>query len=124
MARPARSTRSALRLVAALPLGGLVGCTGGPPQVCSLELLESSVSVDIGALPVDPATVGALLCVEFYADDASQLPPRLDALERDLQGATLGYRYFHALDAAAQLLQKPFTPGSLARKVREVLDMR
>ena len=28
------------------------------------------------------------------------------------------------LDPATQLLQKPFTPGSLARKVREVLDPR
>jgi Fe-S oxidoreductase/FAD/FMN-containing dehydrogenase len=27
---------------------------------------------------------GALLCVEFYADDSGALPPRLDALERDL----------------------------------------
>jgi FAD/FMN-containing dehydrogenase/Fe-S oxidoreductase len=45
---------------------------------------------------------GALLCVEFYADDASELPARLHALERDLQAAGLGYRYFHALDPAAQ----------------------
>ena len=34
----------------------------------------------------DPA---ALLCVEFYADRAEDLPPRLDALERDLRGARL-----------------------------------
>jgi FAD/FMN-containing dehydrogenase/Fe-S oxidoreductase len=45
---------------------------------------------------------GALLCVEFYADDASELPPRLDALERDLKNGGYGYRYFHALDADAQ----------------------
>ena len=45
---------------------------------------------------------GALLCVEFYADDASELPPRLASLEQDLRAAGYGYRYFHAVDAAAQ----------------------
>ena len=45
---------------------------------------------------------GALLCVEFYADRPDELPPRLDALERDLTARGLGYRYYHALDAAAQ----------------------
>ena len=45
---------------------------------------------------------GALLCVEFYADEARELPPRLDALERDLRAARFGYRYFHATDPAAQ----------------------
>ena len=45
---------------------------------------------------------GSLLCVEFYADRAEDLPPRLDALERDLRARHLGYRYHHATDAAAQ----------------------
>src|SRR5688572_30349723 len=45
---------------------------------------------------------GALLCVEFYADEARDLPPRLEALERDLRAAGYGYRYFHAVDLAAQ----------------------
>ena len=45
---------------------------------------------------------GALLCVEFYADSAEDLPPRLQALEKDLRGHAYGYRYFHALDLAAQ----------------------
>jgi FAD/FMN-containing dehydrogenase/Fe-S oxidoreductase len=47
----------------------------------------------------DPA---ALLCVEFYADRAEDLPPRLEALERDLRAHRFGYRYYHALDLAAQ----------------------
>ena len=47
----------------------------------------------------DPA---ALLCVEMYADDAADLPPRLDALERDLASRGLGYRYFRAMDAPSQ----------------------
>jgi len=45
---------------------------------------------------------GALLCVEFYADRAEDLPPRLDALERDLKARRLGYRYYRAVDLAAQ----------------------
>src|SRR5688572_4604173 len=45
---------------------------------------------------------GALLCVEFYADRDEDLPPRLQALEADLREHRCGYRYFHALDLAAQ----------------------
>ena len=45
---------------------------------------------------------GALLCVEFYADREEDLPPRLEALERDLRSHGLGYRYHHALDAPGQ----------------------
>jgi FAD/FMN-containing dehydrogenase/Fe-S oxidoreductase len=44
----------------------------------------------------------ALLCVEFYADRAEDLPPRLEALERDLRTHRFGYRYHHAIDLAAQ----------------------
>jgi FAD/FMN-containing dehydrogenase/Fe-S oxidoreductase len=47
----------------------------------------------------DPA---ALLCVEFYADRADDLPPRLAAVERDLRTNGLGYAYYHALDLPAQ----------------------
>ncbi|MEQ1758823.1 MAG: FAD-linked oxidase C-terminal domain-containing protein [Vicinamibacterales bacterium] len=45
---------------------------------------------------------GALLCVEFYADSAGDLPPRLAALEADLRANDFGYRYHHAADAAGQ----------------------
>jgi FAD/FMN-containing dehydrogenase/Fe-S oxidoreductase len=44
----------------------------------------------------------SLLCVEFFGERADELPPRLEALERDLREARLGYRYYHALEAAAQ----------------------
>jgi FAD/FMN-containing dehydrogenase/Fe-S oxidoreductase len=47
----------------------------------------------------DPA---ALLCVELYDDDADNLRPRLEAIERDLRGRRFGYRYFHALDLPTQ----------------------
>jgi FAD/FMN-containing dehydrogenase/Fe-S oxidoreductase len=52
-----------------------------------------------GFISGDP---GALLCVEFYADRAEDLPPRLQALEDDLRSHGYGDRYFHALDLAAQ----------------------
>ncbi len=45
---------------------------------------------------------GSLLCVEFYADRSEDLPPRLQALEQDLRGRHLGYRYHHAYDLPGQ----------------------
>ncbi len=45
---------------------------------------------------------GALLCVEFYADRADELPPRLQALEADLRQRRTGYHFYHALDPGAQ----------------------
>jgi FAD/FMN-containing dehydrogenase/Fe-S oxidoreductase len=62
-------------------------------QSAALEALRQSF------IEGDP---GALLCVEFYDDDATRLPPRLQALEADLRTRGFGYRYVHALDTAAQ----------------------
>jgi FAD/FMN-containing dehydrogenase/Fe-S oxidoreductase len=47
----------------------------------------------------DPAS---LLCIEFYADDARELPPRLAALERDLETQGFGTHFHRAVDADAQ----------------------
>jgi FAD/FMN-containing dehydrogenase/Fe-S oxidoreductase len=47
----------------------------------------------------DPAS---LLCIELYADEAEDLPPRLAALERDLTAHRFGTRFHRAMDAAAQ----------------------
>ncbi len=44
----------------------------------------------------------ALLCVELYADRAEDLPPRLEALERDLASHAFGYRTHRALEDAEQ----------------------
>ena len=60
-------------------------------QSAALEALRQSF------IEGDPA---ALLCVEFYADRAEDLPPRLAALERDLRDHQFGYAYHHALDLA------------------------
>jgi len=45
---------------------------------------------------------GSLLCVEFYGDRDEDLPPRMDAVERDLRLHGLGYRYHRVLDPVAQ----------------------
>ena len=44
----------------------------------------------------------ALLCIEFYADDAADLPPRLEALARDLAASGVACRTRALTDAAAQ----------------------
>jgi len=45
---------------------------------------------------------GATLCVEFYADEKSELPPRLSEIEADLRASGLGYFYRVETDPAAQ----------------------
>ena len=45
---------------------------------------------------------GATLCVEFYAETPEDLPPRLEALERDLRERKLGTHYHHATDLQHQ----------------------
>ena len=45
---------------------------------------------------------GALLCVEVYGDRPEDLPPRLQAVERELRERGLGYRYHYALDLPGQ----------------------
>ncbi len=67
-----------------------------------LDHTRQSAALDAlrrGFIDGDP---GALLCVEFYADRDEDLPPRLDAVERDLRERGLGYRYHRELDPSAQ----------------------
>ncbi len=45
---------------------------------------------------------GAILIIEFYGDPATELPPRLDALETDLRQRNFGYHQHRATEAAAQ----------------------
>ena len=47
-------------------------------------------------------TPGALLCVELYADDAAELPGRLEAIERGLAAGGIKARTSRALEPAAQ----------------------
>ncbi len=79
--------RRALRIrPAAVLLIGLAGCGNGPPQVCSLVMLESSVTADLSGLDVDLRSVDAVLCVEddCAAPDAwSRDRPAGGAVRRD-----------------------------------------
>jgi FAD/FMN-containing dehydrogenase/Fe-S oxidoreductase len=52
-----------------------------------------------GFIQGDP---GALLCVEFYGDARQELPPRMEAVERDLRGRNLGYHFHTALELSDQ----------------------
>ncbi len=45
---------------------------------------------------------GAILIIEFYGDNAAELPSRLDALEADLKRHDRGNHYVRATDSAAQ----------------------
>jgi FAD/FMN-containing dehydrogenase/Fe-S oxidoreductase len=45
---------------------------------------------------------GATLCVEFYAERKEELPPRLEALERDLRSQSLGCSYLSETDLSRQ----------------------
>lgn len=47
----------------------------------------------------DPA---ATLCVEMYADQKEELPPRMQALEADLRARKLGYHYHTETDIPSQ----------------------
>jgi FAD/FMN-containing dehydrogenase/Fe-S oxidoreductase len=61
-------------------------------------------------LQTDP---GALLCVELYGDSADDLPPRLDALERDLAASGFRCRWRRAIAPADQARIWSFREASL-----------
>ena len=56
---------------------------------------------------------GALLCVEFYGDRAGDLPPRIDALERELAGSGFRCRWRRAIAPADQQRIWSFREASL-----------
>ena len=56
---------------------------------------------------------GALLCVEFYGDRAEDLPPRIDALERELGASGYRCRWQRAIAPADQARIWSFREASL-----------
>ena len=67
-----------------------------------LDHTRQSAALDALRKTVIEGDPGALLCVEFYANQQDELPPRLDALERNLRDLGFGYHYRHVLDLAGQ----------------------
>jgi FAD/FMN-containing dehydrogenase/Fe-S oxidoreductase len=67
-----------------------------------LEHTKESPALDALRRSILRTEPGALLCVEFYADRAEDLPPRIDALERDLAGSGVRCQWHRAVTPAEQ----------------------
>ncbi|MBI3400818.1 MAG: FAD-binding protein [Acidobacteria bacterium] len=67
-----------------------------------LDHARESPALDALRRSILQTDAGALLCVEFYADRAEDLPPRLDALERDLAASGARCTWRRATSAANQ----------------------
>jgi FAD/FMN-containing dehydrogenase/Fe-S oxidoreductase len=103
------------KAVLAIQFAGLLEALGATPRILThgpsavevmdgfiLDYTRQSAALTAMRNSFIEGDPGALLCVEFYADDAATLPPRLQALEDDLRARGLGYRYVHALDPLTQ----------------------
>jgi FAD/FMN-containing dehydrogenase/Fe-S oxidoreductase len=78
-----------------------------------LDHARESPSLDALRRSILEGEPGALLCVEFYADRADDLPPRLDALERDLAASGFRCTWRRAVTAAEQARIWSFREASL-----------
>jgi FAD/FMN-containing dehydrogenase/Fe-S oxidoreductase len=67
-----------------------------------LDHAKESAALDALRKSVLRTEPGALLCVEMYGDRADDLPPRLEALERDLAGSHFRCQWRRAITAAEQ----------------------
>jgi FAD/FMN-containing dehydrogenase/Fe-S oxidoreductase len=78
-----------------------------------LDHARESPALDALRRSILQSEPGALLCVEMYADRADDLPPRLDALERDLTSSGFRCVSRRALAAADQARIWSFREASL-----------
>jgi FAD/FMN-containing dehydrogenase/Fe-S oxidoreductase len=67
-----------------------------------LDNTKQSAALDLMRRSFIEGDPDALLCVELYADRRGDLPPRLEAIERDLRARGYGYRFHHAIELSAQ----------------------
>src|SRR5258706_2301951 len=78
-----------------------------------LDHARESPALDALRRSVLQTDAGALLCVEFYADRAEDLPPRLESLERALAGSGVRCTWRRATSAADQARIWSFREASL-----------
>lgn len=103
------------KAVLAVQFATLLEALGATPSILThqpsaVEVMDSTILDNTKSSPAFKALrdsfiegdPGALLCIEFYADAATDLPPRLQALEADLRARGAGNHFHHAYEAAAQ----------------------
>jgi FAD/FMN-containing dehydrogenase/Fe-S oxidoreductase len=78
-----------------------------------LDHAKESAALDALRRSILQTEPGALLCVEFYGDRADDLPPRLDALERELARSGFRCQWRRAVTAADQARIWSFREASL-----------
>jgi FAD/FMN-containing dehydrogenase/Fe-S oxidoreductase len=78
-----------------------------------LDHARESPALDAIRRSILRTDAGALLCVELYADRVEDLPPRLEAIERDLGASGLRCSWQRALSAADQARIWHFRESSL-----------
>ena len=103
------------KAVLTIEFGNLLDALGATPAILehkpsAVEVMDSSIldhakenpTLDALRRSVLRGNPGALLCVEFYADDPAELPEKLTALELDLAIRAPGAVTVRATDAADQ----------------------
>ena len=103
------------KAVLTIEFGNLLDALGATPAILehkpsAVEVMDSSIldhakenpALDALRRSVLRGNPGALLCVEFYADDPAELPEKLTALELDLAIRAPGAVTVRATDAADQ----------------------
>jgi FAD/FMN-containing dehydrogenase len=78
-----------------------------------LDHAKESPALDAMRRTILQGDPGALLCVEFYGDRAEDLPPRIEALERDLAASGYRCRWRRAIAPADQARIWSFREASL-----------
>jgi FAD/FMN-containing dehydrogenase/Fe-S oxidoreductase len=78
-----------------------------------LDHAKESPALDAMRRTILQGDPGALLCVEFYGDHAADLPPRIEALERDLASSGYRCRWRRAIAPADQARVWSFREASL-----------
>ena len=103
------------KAVLTIEYGNLLDALGETPAILlhrpsAVEVMDSSIldhasenpALDAMRRAIIHTDCGALLCVELYGDDAAELLPRLDRLERDLRARGVATHLARAIAPADQ----------------------